>query len=121
MNEIKVKKSELLDVLKTNREAHRKIFLEAADGYRTAAIAELDAMLAEAKAGKKIRRSVALVEPQDQTSDYDRVIRMLEMSQDDIIELEEHDFMQYVLDDWQWKRQFLHSNSVYSATALAAI
>lgn len=121
MNAIKVKKSELLDVLKKNREQHRKIFLEAQEGYKHAAIKELDSMLDDARAGKRIRRSMTLVEPQDQTSDYDRAIRMLEMSQDEVIELEEHDFMQYVLDDWGWKHQFLHSNSVYSATALAAL
>lgn len=78
-------------------------------------------MLDEAKAGKQIRRSLALVEPQDQTRDYDRAIRMMEMSQDEVVELEEHDFAQYVLDDWSWKRQFLLSNSNYSATAARAI
>ena len=117
MNSIKVGKSELLTVLRENREKHRTIFLEATEGYKTAAIAELDSMLADAKAGKKIRRSMSLIEPSDQTCDYDRAIRMMEMSQDEIIELEEHDFAQYVLDDWAWKRQFLHSNAVYSATA----
>lgn len=117
MNDIKVKKSELLDVLKKNRKQHRQIFLEATEGYRKAAIAELDSMLADAKDGRKIRRSLSLTEPQDQTRDYDRAIRMMEMSQDDIIELDESDFAQYVLDDWSWKRQFLFSNSAYSATA----
>lgn len=117
MDAIKVKKSELLETVQKNRDNHRKIFLEAQEGYRVAAIAELDKMLTEAKQGKQIRRSLALTEPVDQTRDYDRVIRMLEMSQDEIIELQEHDFMQYVLDDWGWKRQFLLSNSVYSATA----
>ena len=121
MNSIKVKKSELLDVLKKNRGNHRIIFLEASEGYRAAAIEELDKMLADAKAGRKIRRSLTLVEPQDQTRDYDRAIRMLEMSTDDVIELEEHDFAQYVLDDWSWKRQFLLSNSTYSPTATSMI
>lgn len=117
MKSIKVKRSELLSALQENREKHRTIFLEAQVGYREQAIKELDAMLAEAKAGKRIRRSVMLTEPQDQTADYDRAIRMMEMSQDELIELSETDFAQYVLDDWQWKRQFLHSNRAYSATA----
>ena len=121
MNSIKVRKSELLTVLRENREKHRAIFLEAAEGYKTAAIAELDSMLHDARVGKKIRRSLSLIEPQDQTCDYDRAIRMMEMSQDEIIELEEHDFAQYVLDDWAWKRQFLHSNSAYSHKAMLAM
>lgn len=117
MNAVKVSKTELLTTLKANRDNHRKIFLEAQEGYRAAAIAELDKMLAEARAGLKVRRSLTLVEPSDQTRDYDRAIRMLEMAQDEVVELEEHDFMQYVMDDWSWKKQFLHSNFAYSATA----
>lgn len=121
MDSIKVNKSELLTVLRENREKHRAIFLEATEGYRLAAIDELDKMLKDAKQGRQIRRSLSLVEPQDQTRDYDRVIRMLEMSQDDVVELAEHDFMQYVLDDWSWKRQFLLSNTAYSTTATAML
>lgn len=121
MNAIRVNKDELLGTLRENRKKHQVIFREAQDGYRKQAIEELDKMLAEARSGKQIRRSLHLVEPQDQTRDYDRAIKMLEMSQDEIVELEEHDFAQYVLDDWSWKRQFLLSNSNYSATAALAM
>jgi hypothetical protein len=118
MNYVKVNRNELLDVVRKNREQHRKIFEEAIEGYRSAAIKELDAMLNEAKAGKRIRRTVSLVEPVDQTREYNKVIRMLEMSTEDVIELQEHEFSQYVLDDWGWKGQFLASNSAYSSTAM---
>ena len=117
MDSIKVKKEELLAKLKENKDTHRKIFLEAQEGYRTLVIEQLETMLSDARGGKKINRHLSLSEPTDQTRDYDRVIRMLEMSQDDVVELSEHDFAQYVLDDWSWKRNFLVSNSVYSATA----
>jgi len=118
MNYVKVNRNELLDVVRKNREQHRKIFEEAIEGYRSAAIKELDAMLNEAKAGKRIRRTDSLVEPVDQTREYNKVIRMLEMSTEDVIELQEHEFSQYVLDDWGWKGQFLASNSAYSSTAM---
>ncbi len=114
MNAIKVSKAALLETLRKNRDKHRQIFLEAQAGYRTAVIAELDNMLAEAKAGKKIRRSVTLTEPMDQTKDYDRAIAMLEMSVEAEVSLEEHDFQQYVLDEWTWKRQWSTSNRLYS-------
>ncbi len=116
MNAIKVKTSDLLTKIKINREAHRQIFLEASEGYRKAAIAELDSMLADAKEGKKIRRVLTLVQPMDQTKDYDRAIGMLEMSVDDVVELGEMDFRCYVLDEWQWKDQFRSSNVGYSKT-----
>ena len=115
---VKIKKTELLDVVKKNLESHREIVVEAFAKYREMAISELDAMLAEAKSGKRIRRAVSLVEPVDQTPEYTKLIRQLEMSTDDIIELAEHEFECYVLDRWQWKRMFSTSNSMYSAKAL---
>jgi hypothetical protein len=109
----------LLETLKENRDKHRQVFEEAQEGYRTAVIAELDAMLAEAKAGKRVKRAVTLPEPVDQTKDYDRVIRMLEMDVREDIELEEHEVAQYVLDDWRWKDMFTASNVRYVSAATA--
>lgn len=116
MNAIKVTVSALLATVKENREKHRTIFLEAQTGYREAVIKELDSMLADARNGKRIRRSVTLVEPMDQTNDYDRVIRMLDMTCDKEILLEESDFRAYVLDEWNWKVRFNASNVGYSKT-----
>lgn len=117
MQNVKIKKEKLLETLRENRTAHREIFLEAQEGFRAEAIKQLDAMLQAAKDGKKIRQSIGLIEPTDQTADYDRAIRMLEMSEDEVIELTELDFECYVLDNWRWKAQFLASNSSYSSTA----
>lgn len=115
MNEIKVNKTELLAALTKNRTEHREIFLEAQENYRKAVIAELERSLADARAGRQIRVNITLVSPVDQTKDYDRAIRMLHMSMDNIIELDQQEFSSYVLDDWSWKRQFTASNINYSA------
>ena len=114
MNEIRVNRSTLLSKLKTNRDAHRDLFLKAQDNYREAVIEELDAMLAEARDGKRIRRSVSLKAPIDQTGEYDRAIAMLEMSVDDVIEVSERDFACYVLDQWTWAMNVAALNSTYS-------
>lgn len=121
MNAINVKREALLDILKTNRESHRAIFIEAQAGYRTAVIEQLDSMLADARAGKLIRRSVTLIEPMDQTKDYDRAIQMLAMSVDDVVNLEEHDFQCYVMDEWSWKKQWTLSNAGYSQSLSATM
>jgi hypothetical protein len=118
MNTVKVKRTEILSRIKTNREAHRELFLKAQDGYRQDMIEELDRMLQEARDGKKIRRTIALVEPQDHTADYDRVIDMLEMSQDEILEIEAHEFDMYVRDNWSWRAFANETNSMYAAKAL---
>lgn len=42
---------------------------------------------------------------------------MLEMDLADTVDLSETDYAQYVLDDWEWKRQFLGTSRVYSLKA----
>jgi len=88
MKTVRLKRDQLLEILRENRKNHRDGFLEALEGYREQAIAELEKMLEEAKDKKRIRRTVTLAEPMDQTKDYDRVIKMLEMSIDEEVELE---------------------------------
>lgn len=120
MTSINVKRLDLLERLKGNRDKHRAIFVEAQEGYRAMAIAELDEWMAEARAGKRIRRTLTLVEPIDQTKEYDRAIQMLEMSIDETLLLSETDFQCYVMDEWHWKHQFNASNMRYSKTLMDA-
>jgi hypothetical protein len=110
----RIKREDLLKELKKNRDEHRATFEKAVVGYRKVAIEELDRMLTEAKEGKRIRRGLELVEPMDQTKDYDRVIKMLEMSVDDVVILDSAEFAQYVMDDWHWKDAFTSSNAIYT-------
>ena len=114
MNTVKVKREELLTKVRTNRDAHRTLFLKAQEGYRKLVIEELDRMLADAKAGRSISRSINLAEPVDHTADYDRILAMLEMSVDDTIMLDAQEFNQYVLDNWEWSRLASYTNQSYA-------
>ena len=114
MNQIKVKTSELLSKLKTNRNAHRELFLKAQVGYRKAVIEELDRMLQEARDGKSIRRAIKLPEPQDHTEDYDTAIMMLEMSVEETLVISVHEFAQYVQDKWSWSDMVTTCNAGYA-------
>lgn len=113
MQNVTVKREDLLSKVQTNRDAHRDLFIKAQVGYRAAVIAELDKMLSEARDNKPIRRSIQLPEPMDRTQDYDRVIAMLKMSADDEVKLEAHEFDQYVLDNWNWKAMAAFTNNSY--------
>jgi hypothetical protein len=113
-SKVTVKKAELLAAIRKNRDGHRATFEVAQKGYRAAVIEELDRMLTDAREGRRIRRSIELVEPQDHTKDYDRVIRMLEMSTADEISVTEMQFNQFVLDEWGWTRTFVDSTSRYA-------
>ena len=115
MNPIKVKKQKLLEILKENLSRHKKIFLDAMKGYRKKVIELLDAHIAEAKGGGKIFTTIHLREPVDQTEDYERVIGMLEMAEETLIELSEGDYARYVLDTWDWSGNFYTTNSAYTS------
>ncbi|KKM74264.1 hypothetical protein LCGC14_1402120 [marine sediment metagenome] len=113
MDTVTVRVKELLATVKENREAHRTLFLTAQGNYREQMVKELDSMLADARAGRRIRRAVSMPEPEDHTADYDRVIRMLEMSVDEEVELHEDDFSRYVMDQWEWARSFASNTMAY--------
>lgn len=113
MNQVTVRKQELLAKLTENRRNHRAAFEKAQEGFRVRVIEELDQHLADAKAGRNIKRHVNLPEPEDHTKDYDRIITMVEMSVDEEIELHAQDFARYVMDNWEWKDRVTSTNSMY--------
>lgn len=117
MENIKVKKADLLHKLKTNREAHRQIFEEAVKGYYAEGVRILQQHIEDIKRGSLKRVIVNLPVPSDHTEDYNRAIEMLEMTLDQEIEVSERDFEMFVRDNWLWKQEFLASNSTYSVRA----
>lgn len=114
MQDVQVDKQQLLDVIKRNREQHHEVYLKAWEKYKERVIEELNQRLEDARHGRKIITHIALPEPEDHTSDYDRVIRMLEMDQRSSIELPEHEFAIYVMDQWDWKRAWLMNTLSYA-------
>lgn len=115
MKKVRVLTSDLVDVMIKNRENHRKVFLEALDGWKKRVIEELEKSVADAKDGKQFRTSLHLPQPTDHTSDYDTVIAMARMSVDINIELDHLEFLQYVRDEWGWKEDFLNTSSLYGS------
>lgn len=117
MEKVKVKKLDALEILRRNRTAHMAIFNEAVEGFRAQALRMLEERIVQIKDGRVANIQVTIPQPQNQTKEYDRAIKMLEMSIEDTVEFDEHAFAEYIMDDWNWKRQFLHSNALYSKTA----
>lgn len=110
---VRVDRLDLLEKIKANRATHKDTFEKAMVGYRKRAIEELDRSLTDARAGRRIRAALQLVEPMNQTADYDMIIAMLEMCVDKTVVLATSEFQNYVLDQWHWKAQFTTSNAAY--------
>ena len=113
MRNVKIKVLELMSRVVENRTNHQTIFERALEGYRKEVIKELEISLSDAKTGRKINRYISLEEPVNQTKDYDRVIEMLRMTTDEIVELTSQEFSQYVLDQWSWSEAINTTNSRY--------
>lgn len=111
---VKVSRVELLETLRKNREQHVKDYEVAKIKYRETAISQLETMLQDAKAGRKFDTVVLAPKPSKYTDSYDRAIRMLEMSKDDLIELTDHEFKMLVMDEWNWSRDFTSNTKLYS-------
>jgi hypothetical protein len=109
----------LLDALKTNLTKHQKAYAQAVIDYRTALQIDLTAALVQANDPKarldKIK--VDFSHPQSYASQYQNVIDMLELSVDEVINLDSPAFRAYVKDEWSWKAGFDASNRITSVKA----
>ena len=120
MNAIKMKRLELLEIVRANKEKHIAEFLEAIQDYKVLILQIAQGNLKLAKTAdladfKKIKSTPSA--PVSYEDSYKRAIRMLELSIEDVIEIEEDVFNQLVLDEWSWKHSFTASTMSYKAGA----
>lgn len=113
MQSVKILKTKLQKIIKTNRDNHSSVYEKAFEGYRLECIKILEANLTNLKNGKKVVVAFYEQAPQDHTKDYDVVLKMLDLSEDSVIELTQQEFQQYVNDEWTWKQHWATSNSKY--------
>ncbi|MBA4186706.1 MAG: hypothetical protein C0467_01685 [Planctomycetaceae bacterium] len=120
--EVKVRRDELLSVLRKNREQHIQDFKAACIGYREVALQRIEESFQEArevvnrlKEGQTIAVGlrISMSAPVSYEKAYDQIIRMMEMSVDTEIELTASQFACFVMDDWEWKEEWASSNAQY--------
>ncbi len=116
MKQITVKKDELLEKLKDNRDKHRLMVLKAQKGFKIAAKKKLEELLAKVNSNRLVDFYTLheLNQPMDKTEDYDRVIEMLEMEIENEVKVSESEFRCFVQDKWGWTDQMLLSNTKYT-------
>jgi predicted ATPase len=114
-----VKRAELIECIKKNMIEHQSIVEEAMVGYTEQAMKMLNVALDNAMAGRGIDLNFNLNKPESHMGDYARVLKMLEMDIKPEIMLDEQQFANYVMDEWNWKYNFLHTNSRYSRKAMS--
>jgi hypothetical protein len=116
MNSVKIDRDQLKTIVLENKQKHVAEYIEAVNDYKTAVlkIAKDNLKLAQTADMDKFKQIKSVpTPPQSYENDYNRAIRMLELSVETVIELEDEIFNQLVLDEWNWKFNFSLSNSTY--------
>ena len=118
MNAIKMKRLDLLEIVRSNQAEHIRLYLESVEDYKQAVLKIETANMKLAKTGdlekfKQIRPIPSA--PQSYADSYRRAERMLELSIEDEIMVEEDVFNQVVLDEWSWKRGFVGTSALYKS------
>lgn len=112
MKEVTIGKAELLNTLKRNKKVH-------VDDYDKVMAKHMDKLMEiyqqglDELADDKIPNRKIPHKPISHEDDYDRNIKMIEMSVDDVFTLTEMEFQQLILDEWSWRQEFEFTKSTY--------
>ncbi|MBO9492129.1 hypothetical protein J7384_17335 [Endozoicomonas sp. G2_1] len=115
INNVKINKDDLLCCLKSNLEKHIEDLNSALDARRKDFSEQVSvyANLIDSNATYQPPENIGLPIPTSHVADYERAIKMVELTVDPIIELSEAQFDKLVMDNWHWKNEFLRTTSVY--------
>ena len=109
---IKVKKADLIVKIKENKENHIKEFEEARHAYREEALRQLRTQLEKVEEGS-LKAELDLITPVNNADNYDKIIEMFECEVDEVVELGQDEFQEYVQDTTDFAVRAKMSNSAY--------
>lgn len=119
VREVKVRKNKLIEKIEDNMETHQSTYDTAVEEFKDQQTKLLEDMLSAARDGRQFDRLALsrMPVPENHTDDYRRALAQLEMEVDDEIVLQQHEFNQLVLDEWEWTRNFHANTTTYAAAA----
>jgi len=112
---VKVSKEKLISKIKENRDNHTKSYEKAVKAYKKEALDQLEKLKELANEGN-LNLNLKLVTPIDNTEKYDKLIEMFEWEEEDMVELEQHEFNEFVQDETQFARDAMFSNTFYASS-----
>lgn len=109
---IKVNKKKLINKIIENKENHIIEYDKAVIAYKKEAIKQLEQQMEEVKKGS-LKAKLNLITPIDNRENYDKILDMFKWEEDEIVELEQSEFNEYVQDETQFALQAKMSNMSY--------
>lgn len=119
MKSIRMARLDLLTIVRENKQKHISLFNESVNDYKTLVlkISLENKVLAESGQLSEFKKlKLYPTPPVSYESSYAKAIRMLELCIDEIVEISEDEFNQFVLDEWHWKNMFVSSNALYKSS-----
>lgn len=110
------KTKDLIAKLESNRTKHVTEYDEAVVGYKEKIAETLRLTLKKFNKDDSIfdkQFSITLPTPVSYEKEYTTIIEMLTFCTDETIMLDRNSFMNYVMDEWNWKNSFLANSSIY--------
>lgn len=114
----KVDKEQLLETLKSNREKHEQDYKTAHKIWEGDVLKRLSQVRREAGKGDFSHVQFplnSLPEPRSYLDEYDTAIARVEWEVMSTIELDQHEFGKYVLDQWSFSHDFIGTTSLYNS------
>lgn len=109
---VKVKKQDLIEKIKSNKEKHIEDYKKAVIAYKKEALKQLKS-LSEAVEKGELNAKLDLTTPVNNEKKYDKQIEGFEWEVRDEVELTIEEFNEYVQDESSFARHALISNSMY--------
>lgn len=109
---LKVKTQDVIDALTKNMANHQKEYVAAVAAYKVEAEKQLKKRLKDLREGS-LKIELKLTHPEDRTEDYKKIIKMFELEVEDVIDLDQDEFNQYIHDELTFAKSAKMSNSFY--------
>jgi len=109
---IKVNKIDLITKIKENKKNHVEEYAKAVIAYKKEALRQLIDLTKKVNKGE-LNVKLELTTPIDNAENYDKVIEMFVWEVEEIVELEQYEFLEYVQDETEFARIAKMSNTAY--------
>jgi phosphoribosyl-dephospho-CoA transferase len=111
---INVKKAELIAKINENKANHIVEYNKAVIAYKEEALKQLAELTKKVEEGK-LGVTLDLVTPIDNSANYDKIIEMFNWEVNEIVELKQDEFIEYVQDETDFAVSAKYSNTFYAS------
>lgn len=117
METVQMSKTKLIEILKENLKNHISHYNKALEGWEDDYATQMENEVERIGNGTWNGEAFLFTEskPKSYAESYEEMISQLEHDIRDTIELYSTDYRKYVLDKWEWKKQFAASTMKYLA------